>query len=106
MAQTMNCDSCGRVIEEGANRAQVLVYSSDPIADPMVDLCEICGKDVMKDARVQKAKTNVRKKIIQRRAEEVGLTYEDYLDAVDFRPGPKEANGEQLRGDVTEAGSQ
>lgn len=57
------CDSCGKAITDMNNRGHVLIFTTDPIADPQLDLCEVCIKGVLDDPKVKKANKTARDKI-------------------------------------------
>ena len=49
------CDSCGKQISDMNNRAHVLIFTPEPVADPQLDLCIPCAKGVIDDPKVKKA---------------------------------------------------
>jgi len=65
MAQALICDSCEKPITDMNDRAQVILFTDEPIADPQLDLCGDCCKDIWKSTKVkrgqEKAKERIRK---------------------------------------------
>lgn len=65
MANALMCDSCGKEITDLNNRVQVLIFTTEPIADPQVDLCAICGDDVINSPQVERGQSNAKARIAQ-----------------------------------------
>ncbi|HET7110117.1 MAG TPA: hypothetical protein VFI41_04555 [Gemmatimonadales bacterium] len=79
---TVICDSCEKPIEDMSNRVQILIFTTEPIADPQLDLCGKCGENLRKDTKVVRAKEKAMKKIAawMPAAEPVDATDEPDLD--------------------------
>lgn len=58
--QGMICDSCELPIQDMSNRVQILIYTTEPVADPQIDLCLDCAANLKKDAKLKKGVQNAR----------------------------------------------
>ena len=90
MAHSLSCDACGAEITDMTNRATVLIYTTAPISDPSLDLCGDCIGGILNDSKVKKASKAARKRNYERRAEQAGVSYEDFVESVNATSLPPE----------------
>lgn len=77
MANALLCDSCGNTITDANNRASMLIYTTDAIADPSLDLCGDCLATFIDNPAIQKARTTARRRVYEHRAVAMGMTAEE-----------------------------
>lgn len=63
MANALICDSCEEPIIDMNDRVSILVYTHEPIADPQLDLCGKCSKELRLNNKVKGAQTKAMERI-------------------------------------------